>query len=138
MASQVFNGTRQTSFTYTNNTGENVRIVINYLSAVLSISGSRLRVANGDLLIDLNNNIETPITFTIGRNLAFQTQGSTISTMSNNAFATGIVDIDFSLPTELMLEAGKVFSITGSNPPTGVQSLITRFSYNIVVIPEGG
>jgi hypothetical protein len=113
MASQVLSGTN-TNLTYTNNTGQNVRVVINYLK--FSSSGTVTMTA-GNMSISSTNTIVS-----IGRNLAFQDDSSTSTTTSfgNN----GIMAIGQSFPTEVMLSSGQVFSVTGNS------------TYNIVVIPE--
>jgi hypothetical protein len=139
MASQVFSGTAQPSFTYTNNTGQNVRIVINYLK-VESPSGTTTRTVNlsaGNLNLTYGGGTTFP-NFTVGRNLAFYNSkentsatGVAVAVAGNNAYGNtaggpnnNYVD---GFPTELMLSSGQVFSLTNS-----------RFSYNIVVIPEAG
>ena len=85
MSAQVLSGSSDA--TYTNNTGENVRVIINYMqssSTGLSISWS---------LESLTSNTNTG-TFAIGRQLAGQYQNSSTTT---------------SLPTELMLVSNTVF-----------------------------
>ena len=111
MASQVLSGSSNP--TYTNNTGENVRIIINYAENITDISWAGVSAATA------------PSGFTIGRNLAFHKEedaGSASLTASNGFYSTAS---DAALPTELMLASGQAFSAL-----CGV--------YNIVVIPEGG
>jgi hypothetical protein len=118
MASQVLSGSSNVS--YTNNTGQNVRIVINYMKSGTS------NISMNWAGVSVNANLSI-----IGRNLAFSdinfsnTLSATV--IANNAFSdiTGAGD-DGGLPTELMLASGQTFSVTGIN------------AYNIVVIPEGG
>ena len=110
MASQVLSGSSNPS--YTNNTGQNVRVVINYMSTVVSLSWAGVSVSGGGT---------NSIAGAIGRNLAF----TTISGGDGIAASNMRSGIDSSLPTELMLAPGQTFSAT-----CGV--------YNIVVIPEAG
>lgn len=114
MASQVLSGTN-TSLTYTNNTGQNVRVVINYLG--WSSGGSALTMTAGNMIIsvDVGSGGE------IGRNLAFNTTTTSAIVNASN----GIVGLNESLPTEIMLAPGQVFSVSGRTT-----------TYNIVVIPE--
>jgi len=153
MASQVLSGASNPS--YTNNTGQNVRVVINYMSSSLINGQQRIALnwagisasANAPSYNKVNSTINYSEPFAIGRNLAsitFYSQkvespgltaspatiSSTIST-NNAGGALPIGDAnqgtDFSivLPTELMIASGQTFSATCSE-------------YNIVVIPEAG
>jgi hypothetical protein len=117
MASQVLSGASNPS--YTNTTGENVRIIINYMQSVYVISWSGVAV---------NSNAPR----TIGRNLAFINLspaadfGVPVNVSGNNmAGGYSTVNPSVGLPTELMIAPGETFSAT-----CGV--------YNIVIIPEGG
>lgn len=120
MASQVLNGSGSVS--YTNNTGQNVRVVINIMSGnstqgpgTIIIPGivinwgeanNPLRVQSGTIGISI-----------FGRNLAFN-NGSGVG--NNGLLAPGNA-----FPTELMLAPGQIFNAT-----CGL--------YNIVIIPENG
>ena len=121
MASTVLSGT--SNVTYTNNTGQNVRVVINFAqttSTGLNMSWS----ATGGGTVSVSTTLTS-----IGRNLAFyenNTNGYTI--VGNNA--TSSSNNDGALPTEIMLAAGQTFSLSS------VTSTVT--SYNIVIIPEAG
>lgn len=109
MAAQVLSGTSNVS--YTNNTGQNVRVIINYMSgANISISWAAVTVSALGLTA-------------IGKNIAYI---SASSTDGNNAVTTATTGTSASLPTEIMLSAGQTFSASN----------IT--AYNIVVIPEAG
>lgn len=116
MASQVLSGTSNVS--YTNNTGQNVRVVINYMAGVSSqISLSWAGVSASSTSVAA-----------IGRNLAFNNGlfGSNGSLATNNAASSeGSEGTNLALPTEIMLSAGQTFSATCG-------------AYNIVIIPEGG
>lgn len=130
MASQVLSGTGNVS--YTNNTGQNVRVVINYLQAPGG-GGAFDTISWGN-----GASVAIPVGVRIGRNLSFNNISSgagvgvvpSAITSNNGSFDSSIVS--FGVPTELMLAAGQTFSVTTSNPsfPSG--------SYNIVVIPEAG
>ena len=89
MAAQVLSGSSNPS--YTNNTGQNVRVIINYMSSPTAVSwgGVSATATNASA---------------IGRNVAgISTVGS-----ANNATGTGA----FALPTELMLSTSQTFSAT--------------------------
>lgn len=109
MASQVLSGSSNP--TYTNNTGENVRIIINYAENITDISWAGVSAATA------------PAGFTIGRNLAYHKEDSAASLTASNGFYSSASDA--ALPTELMLASGQAFSALCG-------------AYNIVVIPEGG
>lgn len=149
MASQVLSGSNNVS--YTNNTGQNVRIVINYMRAGARIVPSTDSRQPGSLRIPyislswagVSINADTSA---IGRNLAFTSiaKSDRFSITGNNMHnspkfytandvggSVGNIDLgelyggDSSLPTELMLAPNQTFSAV-----CGV--------YNIVVIPEAG
>lgn len=112
MASTVLSGTN-TSLSYTNNTGQNVRVVINYLSTTANATLVAGKMTLSPIVQSSNDSVS------FGRNLAFR-GGDTNSGL--NYFGPNKA----ALPTEVMLAAGEVFSVTGSN------------TYNIIVIPEAG
>lgn len=109
MASQVLSGS--TDVGYTNNTGQNVRVIINY------IAGTNIAMSWGGVFVSSAG------LSAIGRNLAYTSASSTSSNNSLTTVASGTAD---ALPTEIMLAPNQTFSATG----------IT--AYNIVVIPELG
>ena len=116
MASQVLSGSSNVS--YTNNTGQNVRIVINYMETPNSMSWAGVTKA------------ASSVPLAIGRNLAFNNSLSSTSTSlsisSNNGVSQdGSEQLNFAFPTEIMIASGQTFSATCS-------------AYNIVVIPEAG
>ena len=113
MASQVLSGSGNVS--YTNNTGQNVRVVINYMSGT-STAGSGT-ITNPGIIINWG-----PPTAP----LRVQLTGTGFSAICRNiAFNNGILQPGNALPTELMLAPGQIFNATCS-------------LYNIVVIPEAG
>lgn len=132
MASQVFSGTG--NFSYTNNTGQNVRVVINFAGWKNNNSG--MNISWGNVSISDSGVIS------LGRNLAFSISNGTYGgggfygVSSNNMLAVGGgssgVTIRSALPTEIMLANNQTFAITPStnNSPD--------FIYNIVIIPENG
>ena len=118
MASQVLSGSSNVS--YTNNTGQNVRIVINYMSATPT-GGISMTWTTVGVFAQIS---------AIGRNLAYYNfDPSTLTSSSSTANnALGLVTPDpngSALPTELMIAPGQTFSAS-----CGL--------YNIVVIPEAG
>ena len=113
MASEVKSGTG--NFTYTNSTGQNVRLVINYMAAPTAMSWSA--TAGGTVSVTATGLIS------IGRNLAFYGQSNSINNASS-ATTTG----GSALPTEIMLGV--------SNPNQTFSATCT--AYNIVIIPEAG
>ena len=122
MASQVFSGSG--NFSYTNNTGQNVRIIINYCRFTSSATyQSTMGWAGNTIDLPVGSNI------TFGRNLAFSFQDSGVGRFnSNNMFGA-----NGSLPTEIMIAPGQTFSITANTvTPSAIDV------YNIVVIPEAG
>ena len=121
MAAQVLSGTG--ALAYTNNTGENVRIVINFL---------RIGSNNGGMTWGGGANITLESDCTIGRNIAFL---DTINTSlggiaGQNAFTNHAGGFE-GAPTELALANGDTFSLTDGGGSTSN-------TYNILVIPESG
>jgi hypothetical protein len=127
MASTVLSGSSNVS--YTNNTGQNVRVVINYMRGALYTDSAYLYI---DMAFGSSGTI-TALVAAIGRNLAFSTgiggaSGGLYAAISANNMAVNEATSasefsNYALPTEIMLAAGQTFSATCG-------------SYNIVVIPE--
>ena len=122
MASQVLSGSGSVS--YTNNTGQNVRIVINFMSGTSTagpgtIVNPGITINWGLASAPLRIQTGTVGPTIIGRNIAFSSD-TTIGSANN-----GLLPPGNALPTELMLAPGQIFSATCG-------------SYNIVVIPEAG
>ena len=127
MASTVLSGSSNVS--YTNNTGQNVRVVINYMSGDPDPSTGYpyIYMSFG------SSGTISAIVRAIGRNLAFSTgigggSGGIYAAISANNMAasdspSGYEFNNVALPTEVMLAAGQSFSATCG-------------PYNIVVIPE--
>jgi len=125
MASQVLSGDSNVS--YTNNTGQNVRIVINYMrrddpSSLITMSWTTTSGGTAS--------VSGSYPLAIGRNLAMA-GGLYEGSGSMSLFGQNAISIDqyeqtnFALPTELMLAPTQTFSATCG-------------AYNIVVIPEAG
>ncbi len=113
MAADVRSGTGP-NVSYTNNTGQNVRVIINYMSSPTAMSWT------GGAAINASN------VLAIGRNLAFSAGATTASLIANNMCVTDTNEsVNAAFPTEIMLSAGQTFSATCG-------------TYNIVIIPEAG
>lgn len=144
MASQVLSGSGNVS--YTNNTGQNVRIVINYMQGGTTIptgtpptqstSGSTGITLSWSATDGGTVSVNAPGSLAIGRNLAFSqgsgedlfTAGSGLALVGNNmvAYESGAAQrSNNGLPTEIVIASGQTFSAVCS-------------AYNIVCIPEGG
>ena len=120
MAAQVLSGSGNVS--YTNSTGQNVRIVINWLniggstaeSADVSFGGATVAVRGGTAL---------------GKSLAFRANNiQSPSTSFGDKMSAGT---SVACPTEVALANGDTFSITHAT-----STLID--GYNIIIIPEAG
>ena len=129
MASTVLSGTG--NVTYTNSTGQNVRVVINFMQGPSAGSPGTFSVFNmsfGGATISVS-------LVAIGRNLAAGylsfSGASSQSAFGQNALYSQNTGPS-AAPTEIMLAPGQTFSTSAPNPsyPLG--------AYNIVVIPEAG
>jgi hypothetical protein len=130
MAATVLSG--DGSFTYTNTTGGNVRVIINYYTNYRSTNNgtSHFLMSWGTPTVSIDSGSGQAITtqvITFGRNLAHSTGGIAIS--ANNMLGSNATA---ALPTEIMLPPGQTFTVTAKDSarPLG--------PYNIVVIPEAG
>lgn len=127
MAAQVYSGTG--NFSYTNNTGQNVRIIINFCRAT----------GTGNITMSWASGVSLSISaggsnMAFGRNLAFYGgfAGTGGALIGNNMTAENFNSSEgFGAPTEIMLSNLQTFSIT-----SGFNGVVDV--YNIVVIPEGG
>ena len=123
MAAQVLSGTGNVS--YTNSTGQNVRLVINYLE---------LANVGGDTTVSFPGNaITLAANMVYGKTLAFKKSSGTTNYESAMA-ASGIDgtagDLP-ALPLEIALAIGDTFSISG-NTSSNIKG------YNMIIIPEAG
>lgn len=133
MASTVLNGLSNPS--YTNNTGQNVRLIINYMKSSLQ-SGNTLN--NQAIVVSIAGYSETlfsdssfasqgyvTLAFIVGKNIVERTAGAgnniyTEASSTNPNYPKG-----GSFPVDFMLASGQSFSaICGP--------------HNIVIIPEAG
>ena len=121
MAAQVLSGSGNVS--YTNSTGQNVRVVINYLEpgeggATLSFQGVTVTTA-----------ADRDLKF--GKSLGYiNTFGNQSGKGSSNMASGG--NIDTGIPLEIALANGETFSITRSSADGNITG------YNIIIIPEAG
>ena len=121
MAAQVLNGTGNVS--YTNSTGQNVRVVVNYL---FSPSSAETTFALGGW-----SQVGPTLQQTMGKTLAYLT-GAGGNTDNNSMMTSGTKNLNDGWPMEFALANGDTFSYTstGSGAP--------NFRYNIIIIPEAG
>ena len=122
MAAQVLSGSGNVS--YTNSTGQNVRLVINYLQT----EGS----ANATITFP-GFSLTMPRKTRIGKTLAYidYPQASQEASISM-AWADGeTADARMAIPLEVGLANGQTFSVT--NPTSSDIK-----GYNIIIIPEAG
>lgn len=119
MATQVLSGSSNP--TYTNNTGQNVRIIINYMEG--DPSTQKLIINWAGLSVSAESKVSN-IAPIIGRNLAFSTSSANVANNMANTQGTQSSAVS-ALPTEIMLAPNQTFSA------------ICKV-YNIIVIPEGG
>ena len=116
MAAQVLGGTGNVS--YTNSTGQNVRVVINYLKA--EGPGPAMSINTGGASITPDMTVKA----VYGKSIAYSTgtgnHGAYAYPHSTHPEVEGV-------PIEFGLANGGTFSITGANN-----------QYNIVIIPEAG
>jgi hypothetical protein len=123
MAATVLSGTG--NVTYTNTTGQNVRVVINFAVITTKVTDYTLTMSWS---ATAGGTVSIPTNFAgIGRNLAFTT-GNT-NTANDAVIGSGGSEKN-ALPTEIMLAAGQTFSLAANGA--------NLMSYNIVIIPEAG
>ena len=124
MAAQVLSGTG--NVTYTNSTGQNVRLVINYL---------KIGNKGGDMTVSFaGNSITLEANMVYGKTLAYRnSSGEANATFSMAAPNPGhsVSQIN-PLPLEIALANGDTFSATGNSNNQGIDG------YNIIIIQEAG
>jgi hypothetical protein len=125
MAATVLNGTTSNgSISWTNNTGGNVRLIVNYFGNPTPASTNTsygVQIAIGSATY------RAPIATAVGKNLATYTTG-TLSQVNMSAFGSSG---DNSLPVELYIPIATTLTlsrITGSG----------EYSYNLLLLPENG
>ena len=119
MAAQVLSGTGNVS--YTNSTGQNVRLVINYLrvadDCTVSFTGISIGIgANGAVY---------------GNSLGYRGQTGTEGASADKAWGGGSESVT-GLPLEIALANGDTFSISADKTSSDIEG------YNIIIIPEAG
>ena len=126
MAAQVLSGSGNVS--YTNSTGQNVRLVINYLRNITEDGTMSFQGVT----------VTLPKNTTYGKTLAYQSQESgTVSSnqsMSEEGTAgstegSGVVHY---VPLEIAIANGETFSINNASSSSYIEG------YNIIIIPEAG
>ena len=121
MAAQVLSGTG--NVTYTNSTGQNVRVSINYLGNESTVD--TVAISFQGVTINL------PKASTIGKSIAWAS-----GNVNNRGYQSGRGHFGTSAgeaaPTEIALSNGETFSLTISG---GAQN---NLKYNIIIIPEAG
>lgn len=140
MASQVFSGSG--AFAYTNNTGQNVRVIINFIKAEFAnyssgTTGPSVNITWAGVTINTRAGSDKIV---FGRNLAIANYSSSNNIQNTNAVLDSGSSGDsngIAAPTEIMLAPGQTFSMQGDlNRDINLSTVIT--AYNIVVIPEAG
>ena len=123
MAAQVLSGSGNVS--YTNSTGQNVRIVINYID-VLTGAG------NGTMSFQ-GVTVELIAGASYGKTLAFTDDfgGNSAGATQSMSAQTGGTGNRTAVPLEIAIAAGETFSIT-HNDSTRIKG------YNCIIIPEAG
>ena len=123
MAAQVLHGSG--NVTHTNSTGQNVRVVINYLE--INSSGSTISItATGTTW-----SIQLPSKTSYGKTIGYRQTGSDPGP-GQNAWYDGSSGINLAAcPLEFALDNGGTFAINGTQANYPNQ-------YNIIIIPEAG
>ena len=121
MAAQVLSGSG--NVTFTNTTGQNVRIVINYVS-ILTGSGDGTLTFQG-VTVDLQEGAR------YGKTLGYFDNLGANNGNSRMAVGGGINAADSAVPLEIAISNGETFSITHTDS--------TRIDgFNLIIIPEAG
>lgn len=144
MASQVLSGSSNPS--YTNNTGQNVRVVINFMAAAslgdvyggsnngITINWAGVSASASSTRTSSSGAPDSFFPAAIGRNVAafsylngqaYVGQNMSVGKIDGLGGLSTFQDANYGLPTELILASGQTFSATCG-------------AYNIVVIPEAG
>ena len=100
MAAQVLSGTGNVS--YTNSTGQNVRVVINYLENDASNQTVTMTFQGVALYMPGNSKI--------GKSLAWEASGTQVG--ERGYFASGQTGNNTALPTEFAISNGETFSLS--------------------------
>jgi hypothetical protein len=121
MAAQVLHGSG--NVTYTNSTGQNVRVVINYLSIRTGGVNSINITANGSTWSQ-----QLAGSATYGKTIGYRIDGTNVG---QNVYTSSSSPTSEGCPLEFALDNGGTFSINSTTTPSFNQ-------YNIIIIPEAG
>jgi hypothetical protein len=132
MAATVLNGTGNT--TWTNNTGGNARVIINYFGSSNvsdSTKGYGISLSIGTMAVT------APLASAIGKNLSLSSGGASSTYTSAYANSINMVVLNDiisettqqAMPIEFYLATNQTFSLTLSGGTA---------QYNILVVPEAG
>jgi hypothetical protein len=148
MASTVLSGTiPDTSFpsiSYTNNTAQNVRIIINFASLKITSNLVSSTDVVGFYVFCGGMSYGPAPLITFGKHVVSGISRYTGFTASNADAVEGSNNniIEGFMPTELMLAPNGTFTLSGDFQPkpfyTPSNSATGTLTYNIVVIPEAG
>ena len=119
MAAQVLSGTG--NVTYTNSTGQNVRVVINYLEN--DHGSDTVTMTFQGVSVNIPGNSK------IGKSLAFTSGNRNSTGLHGERGYFGGSDSQ-GMPTEIALSNGETFSLFCGDP--------AEMKYNIIIIPEAG
>ena len=124
MAAQVLSGSG--NVTYTNSTGQNVRVVINYLKNITTNGTMTFQGVSVDLIANQ----------VYGKTLAFKDEfagGGRTGVTQVMAAATQAEGVQrTAIPLEIALANGETLSISNSSSSTYIDG------YNMIIIPEAG
>ena len=127
MAAQVLSGTG--NVTYTNSTGQNVRVVINYLHNDSNVNPVNMTFQGVSVTI--------PKETKIGKSLAYSS-----GNLNYQGFQLGRGIFGGSepegAPTEIALSNGETFSISFIHVAGLGGGISSQLKYNIIIIPEAG
>jgi|688.fasta_scaffold817873_1 hypothetical protein len=129
MAATVLNGTTSGgSISWTNNTGGNVRLIVNYFGQPTPDVYSQtygIQIAIGNVIY------RSPFSIVVGKNLAFWSSGEVVSNTLVSNVPGGLGVYATAIPTELYITTATTLTlsrITGSG----------EYSYNLLLLPENG
>ena len=122
MAAQVLSGSGNVS--YTNSTGQNVRVVINYLKNITTTGTMTFQGVTVTLIADM----------VYGKSLAHSDMGQTDASMVQRMTTrtTSQITGRTAVPVEIALSNGETLSISNSESSTYIEG------YNMIIIPEAG
>ena len=122
MAAQVLSGSGNVS--YTNSTGQNVRVVINYLKNITATGTMTFQGVTVTLMEDM----------VYGKSLAHGDSGQGNRTLVQRMTARSNANASYrtAVPVEIALANGETLSISNSESSTYIEG------YNMIIIPEAG